>query len=162
MFKALFIVISALLLAACASQPVAQPVITLPMAAPAMPAAGGSKDEPLRIGTSVAVPQNASMVELDALAWSDAGVARFTIAWPPVRSFRMQLRAEGKWNPATRVRVLSPAGEPLHVDYWHPADQPRWWSAVGDGPHMLVEIVGRPGPDAVLRVISADALGRAE
>lgn len=157
-----FVAVVAGLLAACASQPVAQPVLTLPMAAPALPAGGGAKDEPLRVGTSVVVPIADGMVDLNALSWSDAGVARFTIVWPPVASFRLQLRAEGAWDAATRVRVLSPTGAPLHIDDWRPAARSRWWSATGVGPSMQVEIAGRPGPGAVLRIISADALGRVE
>lgn len=131
------------------------------MAAPALPAAGGSKEEPLRIGTSVPVPLVAETVDLDALSWSDDGVARFTVAWPEVASFRLQLRAAGEWG-AARVRVLSPDGTPLHIDHWRPAERPRWWSAVTHGPALVVEIDGRPAPGAALRIVSADALGSAE
>jgi hypothetical protein len=128
--------------------------LTLPMSVPAAQDLPAPKGEPLRVGTTVEVPDAARAVPLDALEWS-GDAARLTVRWPAARGIALRLHADGRWHKATEVRALSVDGEPLHADVWRPAQVSDWTTPSASGDAVILEITNPPGRDARLFVVSA-------
>ena len=128
--------------------------LTLPMSVPAPQDLPAPKGEPLRVGTTVEVPDASRAVPIDALAWSD-GSARLTVRWPNARGVALRLHADGRWHKATEVRALSADGQPLHADVWRPANASEWTTPSAPGDEVILEFTNPPGRDARLFVVAA-------
>lgn len=141
------------LLAGCVAG-VAMHELTLPMSVPAEQDLPARKGEPLRIGTTVEVPDASRSIALDALEWTD-GAAQLTVSWPTARGLALKLHADGRWHKATVVRALDAEGQPLHADVWQPAQSSDWMSPSAPGDVIILEFTNPPGRDARLFVVSA-------
>ncbi len=133
--------------------------LTLPMSVPPAQALPAQKGEPLRVGTTVEVPDAVRAIALDALEWSD-GVARLTVNWPSARGLALKLHADGRWDKATAIRALDAEGRSLHADAWHPAHASDWSTPSASGDALILEITNPPGRDARLFVVAASTRTR--